>query len=215
MRFFGYFRSSAAYRCRIAFNLKGLNPEFIPVHLVRGGGEQKSDTYRDVNPQMLVPALVDGDVTLTQSRAIIEWLDEMHPAPPLLPDDPSLRSKARAFAYAIACDIHPLQNLRVLNVLRAEYGQDQDGVERWCQRWLGEGLAACEALLARESSRGPFCYGQTPGLAEICLVPQLFSARRFKVPLEAMPRLLEIDSACAALPAFADAHPSRQPDAEA
>lgn len=215
MRFFGYFRSSAAYRCRIAFNLKGLNPEFIPVHLVRGGGEQKSDTYRDVNPQMLVPALVDGDVTLTQSLAIIEWLDEMHPAPPLLPDDPSLRSKARAFAYAIACDIHPLQNLRVLNVLRAEYGQDQDGVERWCQRWLGEGLAACEALLAREPQRGPFCFGETPGLAEICLVPQLFSARRFKVPLEAMPRLLEIDSACAALPAFADAHPSRQPDAEA
>lgn len=215
MRFFGYFRSSAAYRCRIAFNLKGLNPEFIPVHLVRGGGEQKSDTYRDVNPQMLVPALVDGDVTLTQSLAIIEWLDEMHPAPPLLPDDPSLRAKARAFAYAIACDIHPLQNLRVLNVLRAEYGQDQDGVERWCQRWLGEGLAACEALLAREPQRGPFCFGETPGLAEICLVPQLFSARRFKVPLDGMPRLLEIDAACAALPAFADAHPSRQPDAEA
>ena len=215
MRFYGYFRSSAAYRCRIAFNLKRLNPEFVPVHLVRGGGEQKSETYRSINPQMLVPALVDGDLTLTQSLAIVEWLDETYPSPPLRPDDPFLRAKTRAFAYAIACDIHPLQNLRVLSYLRAEYGQDQDGVERWCQRWLGEGLAACEALLAREPQRGPFCFGETPGLAEICLVPQLFSARRFKVPLDGMPRLLEIDAACAALPAFADAHPSRQPDAEA
>lgn len=214
MIFHGYFRSSAAYRCRIAFNLKGLAPEFAPVHLVRGGGEQKADAYRRVNPQMLVPALVDGDLTLTQSLAIIEWLDETHPAPPFLPDNPALRAKVRAFAYAIACDIHPLQNLRVLDYLRAEYGEDQQGVERWCQRWLGEGLAACEALLAREPRRGPFCYGETPGLADICLVPQLFSARRFNVPLDGMERLLEIDAACAAIAAFANAHPSRQPDAE-
>lgn len=211
---YGYFRSSAAYRCRIALNLKGLAPQFVPVHLVRGGGEQKSARYRGVNPQMLVPALVDGDLTLTQSLAIIEWLDETYLEPRLLPDDPALRARVRAFAYAIACDIHPLQNLRVLNVLRAEYGQDQDGVERWCQRWLGEGLAACEALLAREPRRGPFCYGETPSLADICLVPQLFSARRFKVPLDGLERLLEIEAACAMLPAFSEAHPSRQPDAE-
>lgn len=215
MKFFGYFRSSAAYRCRIAFNLKGLQPEFVPVHLVRDGGAQKSADFRAVNPQSLVPALVDGDLTLTQSLAIIEWLDETRPAPPLLPSEPDLRAKVRAFAMAIACDIHPLQNLRVLNYLRNEYGQDQSGIERWCQRWIGEGLAACEALLAREPRRGDFCFGDIPGLADICLTPQIFSARRFKVELEAFPRLLAVEAACASLPAFADAHPSRQPDTEA
>jgi maleylacetoacetate isomerase len=215
MTFYGYFRSSAAYRCRIAFNLKGFNPEQRPIHLTRDGGQQKSDAYRAVNPQALVPALeIGGGTVLTQSLAIIEWLDETHPEPPLLPRDPAERAQVRAFAQIIACDIHPLQNLRVLNHLRAEYGQDQDGIDRWCRRWLGEGLAACEALAARNAG-SPFCFGASPSLADICLIPQLFSADRFGVELTAMPRLREIRAACEALPAFADAHPLRQPDAEA
>ncbi len=214
MRIYGYFRSSAAYRLRIALNLKGLTPEFVPVHLTRGGGEQTSDAFRAINPQGLVPALQDGDLVLTQSLAIIEWLDETHREPPLLPADADRRAKARGFAQLIACDIHPLQNLRVLNYLRSEFGQDQAGIERWCQRWLGDGLRACEALLAREPERGAFCFGDRPGLADICLVPQIFSAHRFKVELSELPRLRAIHETCEALPAFADAHPARQPDSE-
>ena len=211
MRFFGYFRSSAAYRCRIAFNLKGLNPEFIPVHLVRGGGEQKSDTYRDVNPQMLVPALVDGDVTLTQSLAIIEWLDETHPTPPLLPMDALQRAKARAFALAIACDIHPVQNLKVLSRLR-QLGLPEEKVTEWAAWANREGLAACEKLVANEP--GPFCFREVPTIADLCLVPQLANARRFGVDVSAFPRLLRAEAAASAMPAFADAAPDKQPDAE-
>lgn len=215
MKFHGYFRSSAAYRCRIAFNLKGLSPEFVPVHLRRGGGEQKSAAYRAVNPQGLVPALEVDGLVLTQSLAIIEWLDETWTAPALLPADKDLRARVRAFAQTIACDIHPLQNLRVLAYLKEELGQSQDAVDAWCRRWLGDGLAACEALLAREQVRGDFCFGDAPGLADICLVPQVFSAIRFGVDLTNLPRLRAIQAACEALPAFADARPERQPDAEA
>ncbi len=215
MKYYGYFRSSAAYRLRIAFGLKGLAPDFIAIHLTRDGGQQKTEAYRAVNPQALVPSLVtdDGDV-LTQSPAILEWLDETFPEPPLLPADPIGRAKVRAFANVICCDIHPLQNLRVLQYLRKEYGQDQAGVEAWCRTWLGDGLAACEALVVRGGEHR-FCFGETPGLADICLVPQLFSADRFGVDLSAMPRLRAIKDACEALPAFAAAHPSRQPDTEA
>ncbi|GIL00458.1 MAG: maleylacetoacetate isomerase [Alphaproteobacteria bacterium] len=210
-----YFRSSAAYRCRIAFNLKGIDPQRVHVHLTRDGGQQRTRAYRALNPQALVPALEIGDGTvLTQSLAIIEWLDETHRQPPLLPDDPLARARVRAFAQVIACDIHPLQNLRVLQYLRSEFGQDQAGVERWCRRWLGEGLSACEALASRTPS-ARFCFGDAPSLADICLVPQLFSADRFGVDLTAMPRLRAIRAACEALPAFAAAHPARQPDAEA
>ena len=215
MKFHGYFRSSAAYRCRIAFNLKGLSPEFASVHLRRGGGEQKSAAYRAVNPQGLVPALEVDGLVLTQSLAIIEWLDETWTAPALLPADKDLRARVRAFAQTIACDIHPLQNLRVLAYLKEELGQSQDAVDAWCRRWLGDGLAACEALLAREQVRGDFCFGDAPGLADICLVPQMFSAIRFGVDLTNLPRLRAIQAACEALPAFADARPERQPDAEA
>jgi maleylacetoacetate isomerase len=215
MIFHGYFRSSSAYRCRIAFNLKQLSPEFVPVHLRRNGGEQKQAVYTALNPQGLVPALeVDGTV-LTQSLAIIEWLDETYPAPPLLPADAMQRAKVRAFALAIACDIHPLQNLRVLDYLKNDLGHGQSVLDDWCRKWIGDGLAACEALLAREQRSGDFCYGDTPGLADICLVPQMFSALRFGVDVSNLPRLGAVHAACEALPAFAQAHPSRQPDNEA
>lgn len=210
MTFYGYFRSSSAYRCRIAFNLKGIEVDFRPVHLRKG--EQKSDDYRALNPQGLVPALVDGDTVLTQSLAIIEWLDETHPEPKLLPGNAEMRAKIRAFSQVIACEIHPLQNLRVLAYLKGELGRDQAGADAWCQRWIGDGLAACEALLAREGNDGPFCFGDTPTLADICLVPQVFSAERFGVDLSAMPRVRDVHAACEALPAFADAHPAKQPD---
>jgi len=214
MKYYGYFRSSAAYRLRIAFNLKGLSPEMIPVHLTRNGGEQKTGAYRAVNPQAMVPALdVDGTI-LTQSMAILEWLEETHPQPALLPTDPIRRAQIRAFAQVIACDIHPLQNLRVLSYLRQTFGQDEAGVQAWCQRWLGDGLAACEQLLQGQDAESPYCFGDTPTLADICLAPQMFSAQRFKVDLDAMPRLRAVQAILDANPAFAAAHPSRQPDAE-
>ena len=213
IRFHGYFRSSAAYRCRIAFNLKGIETEFIPVHLRKG--EHKESAYRDLNPQALLPAVeADGHV-FYQSLAIIEWLEETHPEPALLPADPAGKAHVRAFSQIIACDIHPLQNLRVLDYLRSEYDQDQGGIEAWCRRWIGEGLAACEEIVARAKTPGDFCFGETPGLADICLVPQIFNANRFGVDMSKMPHLSAIHAACEALPAFADAHPARQPDSEA
>lgn len=213
IRFHGYFRSSSAYRCRIAFNLKGIPCDFVSVHLRKGGGQQKTPDYRALNPQALVPVLEQGDFRLTQSLAIIEWLDETQPGPKLLPEDPDLRAQARAFAQVIACDVHPLQNLRVLDYLKAEFGADQTALDAWCQRWITDGLAACEALLGRRAA-SPFCFGETPTLADICLVPQVFSAARFGADLSAMPRVQAVAAACEALPAFADAHPKNQPDWE-
>jgi len=211
MRFHGYFRSSAAYRCRIAFNLKGVSPQFVPVHLRRG--EQHADGFAALNPQRLVPALeVDGHV-LTQSLAIVEWLEETRPQPPLLPAEPFARAAVRAFALAIAAEIHPLDNLRVLAYLKGALGHDQATVDTWYRHWVAEGLAACEALVARDGG-GAFCFGDAPGLADLCLVPQLYNARRFGCDLAGVPRLVAIDAACAAHPAFAAAHPDRQPDAE-
>lgn len=210
MRFHGYFRSSAAYRCRIAFNLKGVAPEFVATPL--RDGAQKSAAFGALNPQHLVPALEVDDAVLTQSMAIVEWLDETHPAPALLPADATERAHVRAFALAIACEIHPLQNLRVLDYLRADLKLDTQSVDAWLHRWLGDGLAACEALLARRPATR-FCFGDAPGLADIFLVPQMFSADRFGVDTSAMPRLREVRAACEALPAFADAAPGRQPDA--
>jgi maleylacetoacetate isomerase/maleylpyruvate isomerase len=214
MRFSGYFRSSAAYRCRIAFNLKGVTPETHFVHLRRGGGEQKSPAYLTVNPQGLVPALEIDGVVLTQSLAIIEWLDEAYPTPALLPNTPVAKAQVRGFSQAIACDIHPLQNLRVLDYLRTEFEQDQKGLDAWCQRWIGEGLDACELLLQRNSPHTRFAFGDEPGLADVCLVPQLFSASRFGLEIARWSRLNAIAENCAALEAFANAHPSRQADAE-
>jgi len=214
IRFHGYFRSSSAYRCRIAFNLKGIETDFVSVHLRKDGGQQKTPAYRALNPQALVPALEDGDFHLTQSLAIIEWLDETQAGPKLLPADANLRAQVRAFAQVIACDVHPLQNLRVLDYLKAEFGADQTALDTWCGRWITDGLAACEALLVTRPA-STFCFGETPGLADICLVPQVFSAARFGVSLEEMPRVRAIAEACNALPAFAAAHPKNQPDWEA
>jgi maleylacetoacetate isomerase len=213
IRLHGYFRSSSSYRCRIALNLKGLAYEQVPVHLVKGGGQQKSPAYRALNPQGLVPTLEADGLVLTQSPAILEWLEEAYPEPALLPSGAADRAAVRAFCAVIACEIHPLQNLRTLQYLEANYGQGAGGKEAWCQRWIGDGLAACEALLARRPAT-PFAFGEAPGMAEVYLVPQIFSARRFKVDLGAMPRLTAIAEACESLPAFADAQPARQPDAE-
>lgn len=215
IHFHGYFRSSSAYRCRIAFNLKGIIYDFSSLHLRRGGGEQHRPKYTQLNPQGLVPTLQSGEFTLTQSLAIIEWLDETHPDPALLPDNPDLRAQVRAFSQIIACDIHPLQNLRVLQYLQERFDADQAVKDHWCQNWIGSGLAACEDILMRQNKGANFCFGDTPGLADICLVPQVFSARRFGVDLAVMPNILRIYEHCQALPAFGDAAPSRQSDAEA
>lgn len=207
----GYFRSTAAWRVRIALNLKGLAAEHRPRHLRRG--EHRDAAYMRLNPQGLVPALeLDGGAVLTQSLAICEYLDETHSEPPLLPREPLARARVRAFAQAIACDIHPVQNLKVLNRLAA-LGLDEGARNTWAREVVAEGLAACEALLAGGGG-GSFCFGEAPGLADLCLVPQLFNARRFGVDLSPVPRLLAVEAACAALPAFREAMPERQPDAE-
>lgn len=213
MRFHGYFRSSSSYRCRIAFNLKGLDYEFVPVHLLKDGGQHKTETYRAMNPQGLVPTLEVGDTVLTQSPAILEWLDETYPEPALLPKDPIQKARVRAFTQVIGCEIHPLQNLRVLDYIKTEYGQDQDGFNAWCQRWIGEGLAACEAMMERYNNGAKFCFGDAPGMADVYLMPQIFSAHRFNVNLNSMPNLLRIVENCEQLTSFSDAHPSVQPDA--
>jgi maleylpyruvate isomerase len=205
----GYFRSSASYRVRIALNLKGLSADHLPHHLRKG--EQRDPIYLAINPQGLVPTLDDGGIILTQSLAIIEWLDEIHPEPPLLPQDPLRRAKVRAFAMALACDTHPVQNLKVLARLR-QLGLPEEQVTDWAAWTNREGLAACETLIAGEP--GPFCFGAAPTIADLCLVPQLANARRFGVVLEAFPRLLQAETAAKAIKAFADAAPERQPDAE-
>lgn len=213
MTFYGYFRSSSSYRCRIAFNLKGVTYDLASVHLK--SGEQGGAAFAAVNPQRMLPALVTDDgAVLTQSLAILEWLDEVHPDPALLPSDPVARAHVRAFAQAIACEIHPLQNLRVLTYLRETFGADHAAVTQWLTRWLTDGLEACEALLARRDQQTDFCFGEQPGLADICLVPQVFSAQRFGVDIGHLQRITEIHARCEALEAFATAHPARQPDHE-
>ena len=210
MKLHGYFRSAASWRVRIALNLKGLPYKTIAHHLRRG--EQRAPAYLAINPQGLVPALeLRGGVVLTQSLAIIEWLEETHPSPSFLPLDAIGRAHVRAFALALAADTHPLQNLGVLSRLR-ERGLDEAAAQQWAADVNADGLAACEALLPRSGAL--FCFGQTPGLADICLVPQLGNARRFGVDVSRFPRLLAKEAACNALPAFADAAPARQPDAE-
>ena len=210
MKLIGYFRSGASYRVRIALNLKGLTAEHASRHLRKG--EQKSADYMALNPQGLVPTFTTdaGDV-LTQSIAILEWLEETYPQPALLPKDPVRRAHVRAFALAIACDVHPLQNLGVLNKLKA-YGCDEAKVNQWAREINFDGLAACEKILEKE--QGPFCFGPAPTMADICLVPQLVNARRFGADVSGFKRLLEAEAACLAHPAFAAAAPELQPDAE-
>lgn len=212
MQFYGYFRSSAAYRCRIAFNLKGVTPDLVPIHLRRGA--QREADFLKLNPQGLVPALDDGEHVFTQSLAIIEWLEETVPEPALLPRAAADRAHVRALALSIACDIHPLQNLRVLSYLRTALGQDQAGLDSWCRHWIETGLGAYEATLAQAGTSGAFSFGDTPTLADICLAPQLFSADRFGADTRGLVNVQRIRASCGAHPAFAAAHPARQPDAE-
>jgi maleylacetoacetate isomerase len=208
MKLYGYFRSSAAYRVRIALNLKGLDVEHAPVHLLRG--EQRRAEFLSKNPQGLVPALeLDDGTMLTQSLAIIDYLDALQPEPRLIPTDALLAAKVRAVALTIACDVHPLNSLRVLKYLKNELQHSQEAIDAWVRHWL-LGLDAIDRMI----EPGPFCFGAAPTLADVCLIPQLFNARRFAAPLEHLPKIMAVEAACAELPAFGAAHPSRQADAE-
>jgi maleylacetoacetate isomerase len=211
VKVYTYFRSSAAYRLRIALNLKGLSGDLVSIHLQKDGGQHRKPEYRAINPQMRVPALrLDSGEVLTQSLAIIEYLDEVDPQPPLLPRDPVERAKVRALALAIACDIHPLNNLAPLRYLKNELGQEQSKIDAWYHHWILEGFEALETMVRP----GPYAFGGEVTLADVCLVPQIYNARRLKVPLERFPKLVAIDAACAKLPAFEQARPENQPDAE-
>ena len=210
MQLYSFFRSSAAYRARIALNVKGVAYETVPVHLTRDGGRQHSAEFHAVNPQERVPALAMPGEVLLQSLAIIEYLDETHPDPPLLPKDAVERAKVRAVAQIIACDIHPLNNTSSLNYLREVLKADKAAVEAWYAHWVVAGFDAIEALI----KPGPYAFGRQVTVADICLVPQVYNARRFKVPLDRFPGIVAVDTALSELPAFAAARPENQPDAE-
>jgi maleylpyruvate isomerase len=211
MRLYSYFRSSAAYRVRIALNLKGLEFEYVAVHLIKN--EQRAESYRRLNAQALVPTLADELGTFTQSLAIIEYLDERYPEPPLLPATAHERARVRAIALAIACDIHPLNNLRVLQYLKDTLGVSEEAKNAWYLHWIELGLSALETQVAASAQTGLFCHGDTPTLADVCLVPQLANARRLPIPLDPYPTLLGIESNCQKVDAFANAAPAMQPDA--
>jgi maleylacetoacetate isomerase len=211
VQLYSYFRSSAAYRVRIALNLKGLPYETIAIHLQKEGGINRKPEYRAVNPLMRVPALkLDSGEVLTQSLAIIEYIDETHPQPPLLPRDPLKRAQVRALCQLIACDIHPLNNVSPLRYLKNTLGQDQAKIDTWYHHWILEGFAALEAMVAA----APYAAGAEVTLADICVVPQVANAHRLKVPLDRFPKIVAIDAACGKLAAFEKARPENQPDAE-
>ena len=211
MKLYSYFRSSAAYRVRIALNLKGVTAEQISIHLTKDGGRQHAAEYRAVNPQRRVPTLVlDNGEVLMQSPAIIEYLDEVHPTPPLLPKDPVARAKIRAFAAIIGCDIHPLNNLAPLQYLRRELKHEQPAIDAWYHHWIAEGFTALETMIGS----GPYCFGSEVTLADVYLVPQMYNARRLKTPLDKFPKLVAADTALLKLSAFDKARPENQPDAE-
>jgi len=211
VKLYSYFRSSAAYRVRIALNLKDLPYEMVAIHLTKNGGRQHTSEFRAINPQARVPALeLSSGEILTQSLAIIEYLDEIHPEPPLLPADALGRAKSRAIAQMIACDIHPLNNLIALQYLRRQLKHEQAEIDVWYHHWIIEGFTALETML----TPGPYACGTHVTLADICLVPQVANARRLKVPLDKFPKIVGVDTACMRLPAFDKARPEQQPDAE-
>lgn len=214
MILYSYFRSSAAYRVRIGMNLKGLDYQIKPVHLLKDGGQQHQPDYVQVNPVQLLPALDDDGLIITQSLAILEYLDERYPELPLLPKASAERAWARSMAQTVACDIHPLNNLRVLQYLKNELHAQEDARNQWYRHWVSVGLEGLEALVQRHGKKDhDFIFGDTPGLAEICLVPQMFNARRFDIDLSIFPRLLAVEEKCLELSAFQEAAPDRQPDA--
>ncbi len=211
VKLYSYFRSSAAYRVRIALNLKGLSYEMVPVHLTKDGGHQRQPAFRSVNPQMRVPALqLSSGEVLTQSLAIIEYLDDIQPEPPLLPADALDRAKVRAIAQIVACDIHPLNNLLPLQYLKRTLKHEQPDIDAWYHHWVTDGFTAIETLI----SPGPYACGPQVTLADICLVPQVYNARRLKVPLDKFPKIVAVEAACLRVAAFDKATPDKQPDAE-
>ncbi len=210
---YSYFRSSASYRVRIALHLKGLSYDTVPVHLLNNGGEQYAPAFSALNPQSLVPVLEEEGRHITQSLAILEYLEERFPTPALLPAGLPDRAHVREIALAIACDIHPLNNLRVLRMLKQELGLSEEIKQQWIQHWIALGFGALEKQLAASSRRGRFCFGDTPTIADCCLIPQIFNARRFNVDMTPYPTLAAIEEACSALDAFQLAQPSAQPDA--
>jgi maleylacetoacetate isomerase len=218
MQLYSYFRSSASFRVRIAMNLKGLPFDYRPIHLVKHGGEQHSAAFRALNPDGLVPVLIDDrsdpPASLTQSLAIVEYIDEIHPEPPLMPREAHQRARVRALAMNIACEIHPLNNLRVLRYLTQVLKVDEEAKNGWYRHWVESGLAAFEALLAASPMTGRFCHGDTPTLADIALVPQVFNAQRFACDLTKLSTTMRVFDACMALDAFRQAMPGEQPDAE-
>jgi maleylacetoacetate isomerase len=213
-KLYSYFRSSAAYRVRIALNLKGIAPDYAFVHLLKDGGQQHAAAYKSVNPQELVPTLEHDGHAIAQSLAIIEYLDEVKPEPPLLPSDPAARARVRQIAYAIACDIHPVNNLRILQYLRDTHGLSEEERARWQRHWIALGFAAIETLLTGSKETGRFCHGDTPTLADICLIPQMANAKRMSLDFSPYTTLVQIETEALAHPAFAAAAPQVQPDAE-
>lgn len=211
MKLYNFFRSGTSHRLRIALNLKGIAYDYVAVDLRTE--EHLGAAFRTLNPQGLVPAIVEGDLTLIQSPAIIEWLEERYPTPALLPADADERARVRALAAIVGCDIHPINNRRVLEYLKKTLGCDEAAVQAWCATWISAGFDALEALLASDKARGAFCFGAAPTLADVYLVPQVESARRFKVDLDAYPNIVAVDRACAELDAFRLAAPAVQPDA--
>lgn len=214
MKLYSYFRSSASYRVRIALNLKGLPYEYAAVHLLRGGGEQLTPEYRRVGPDGIVPALVDGDQVLLQSLAIVEYLEETHPNPPLLPGTPADRAHIRAIALQIACEIHPLNNLRVLKYLKHQLGVADDAKDAWYKHWVENGFNVLESMLAGDARTGKFVHGDTPTMADVALIPQVFNAQRFNVDMQPYPTIQRIYDEAMRLDAFVRAAPEQQPDAE-
>ncbi len=210
---YSYWRSSASYRVRIGLNLKGLAYDIMPVHLLRDGGEQHSESFHAANPQELVPILQHGQRMLRQSMAILEYLDEMWPSPPLLPAVARDRQRVRALAQLVACDVHPLNNLRVLQYFEREWGVPQAERDGWVRHWIVGGFEAMEAMLHHHPSTGTFSDGDVPTLADCCMVPQIYNARRFGIDMTPYPTMVRIEQACLALPAFEAARPENQPDA--